>query len=117
MLLSVTLFHDRGTSPDKVLAAIDAEVKKLTSAPVDAETFARARVKVRALLYSILNTTFGRADLLASAALFDDDPELVNRIEAELLAVTPADVQAAAREVLRTGNRTVVLVEPGKEGK
>jgi zinc protease len=116
MLLTVILFHDATTPADKVLAAIDEEVARLASAPVDAKTFDRARVKARARLYGILSTTVGRADALASAALFDGDPKWVNQIEMELNRVTPADVQAAAREVLRKENRTVVLVEPGKKG-
>ena len=33
---------------------------------------------------------FGRADLLASFALFDDDPAKINRLEDEFRKVTPA---------------------------
>ncbi len=40
---------------------------------------------------------FGRANLLASFALFDDDPARINRLEAEFAKVTPALVQKTAR--------------------
>ena len=53
---------------------------------------------------------FGRADLLASFALFYDDPEWINRIEGEFRKVTPALIQQVAKEYLRTTNRTVVKV-------
>jgi len=45
---------------------------------------------------------------------FDDDPALINRIEAGFRAVTPAMVSAAARRYLREDNRSVLIVEPGR---
>jgi predicted Zn-dependent peptidase len=56
---------------------------------------------------------FGRADLLASFALFDDDPSRINRIEAEFAAVTPELIQQTAQEYLRPTNRTILTIEPG----
>ena len=58
---------------------------------------------------------FGRADLLASLALFDDNPSRVNNIENELRKITPAMVQKAAQEYLRPTNRTILTIKP-KEG-
>jgi zinc protease len=117
MLFSLSLFHDKTTPADKILAAIDEEIARLAATPLDAATFTRVQTKVRASYYEVIDDTFGRADLLASTALFDDDPARVNKIELELLKVTPADVQAAAREVLRKDNRTVLILEAGKEVK
>jgi zinc protease len=116
MLFTTWLFHDATTKADDVLAIVDAEVGKLTAAPVDPETLARARTKLRSTFYSIVEglNGFGRADLLAAFALFDDDPSLINRIEADLAAVTPQLVQATAKKWLARTNRTVLVVEPGK---
>ena len=50
---------------------------------------------------------FGRANLLAAFALFDDDPGKINRLEDEFKKVTPAMIQKAAREYLRPTNRTI----------
>jgi zinc protease len=118
MLFTTWLFHDTTTKPDDILAIVDAEIGKLAAAPVDADTLARARTKLRSSLYSIVEglNGFGRADLLAALALFDDDPALINRIEADLAAVTPQLVQATARKWLAKTNRTVLVVEPGKAG-
>ena len=55
---------------------------------------------------------FGRADLLATHALFDGDAAAVNRIEPSLLAVTPELIQRTAQEWLRPTNRTVVALQP-----
>ena len=57
---------------------------------------------------------FGRADLLASFALFDDDPGLINQLEDEFAKVTPAVVQKTAEEYLCPGNRTIYTIEAGK---
>jgi len=54
---------------------------------------------------------FGRADMLASFALFDDNPALINNIEAEFHKITPELVQRTAAEYLRPENRTVLVLE------
>ena len=75
----------------------------------------RARVKARSELYDIIEEFFGfgRADLLASFALFDDDPSRINDIEERFRQVPAEDLRRAAETVLRTGNRTVFTLEPG----
>jgi len=71
---------------------------------------------MRSELYANLESFagFGRANLLASFAMFDDDPARINRLEAEFAKVTPALLHETAREYLRPGNRTVYTIAPGK---
>jgi predicted Zn-dependent peptidase len=109
------VYFDRAQSPDSVLAAMDEEIERLRSAPVDDETLKRAITKARAKFYAELNAAFGegRTDLLGQLALFDDDPERINRIEAELRNVTPAIILTTAREYLRPSNRTVLTLQAG----
>jgi zinc protease len=118
-LFVVSMIHDKDKSPDAILKVIDEEVGKLQAAPVDKATLDRALVKVRSQLYDAVEAFggFGRADLLACFALFDDDPKKINRIESEFRKVTPELIQKTANEYLRTGNRTVLLVEPKAEAK
>lgn len=108
-------YFDREQSPDSVLAAMDREIERLRSAPVDAQTLRRAVTKARADFYAQLDAARGegRTDMLGQLALFDDDPGRINRIEAELRAVTPALVLATAREYLRASNRTVLVLQAG----
>ncbi|MDX2119480.1 MAG: pitrilysin family protein [Gemmatimonadota bacterium] len=115
MLWMMSLYHDNGVSPDSILAVIDREVEGLIARPVDAATLARARTKLRASLYSIMESFsgFGTLDLLASFALFDNDPSRVNRLEAEFAKVTPSLIQRTATEYLRRTNRTVYTIVPG----
>ncbi len=114
MLFTTWLFHDADKSADEILGAVDAAVRQLQETPLDAGALARAKVKLRAELYDILEqfNGFGRADLLAAYALFDDDPSRINQIEPSLMALTPDVVQRTAREVLRPDNRTVLVVQP-----
>jgi hypothetical protein len=51
--------------------------------------------------------------MLGQLALFDDDPERINRIEAELRSVTPAIILATAQDYLRPSNRTVLALQAG----
>jgi zinc protease len=117
--LDVYLFHDKDKTAEQILKALDAEVQKLQTADLDAATLERARVKMRSSLYDAVDGFFGfgRADLLASFALFDDDPARINGIEAEFSKVTPELVRRTAAEYLRTTNRTVLTIDPKKEEK
>jgi zinc protease len=108
------LFHDAKTTPAEIMSAVDTVVKGVQDKPVDQKTLDRALTKVRSNFYNILGQLngFGRADLLASFALFDDDPARINMLEAEFRKVTPQIIQRTAREYLRTGNRTVLTIVP-----
>jgi predicted Zn-dependent peptidase len=114
MLWIGSLFHDTDVPADSIVAAVDAVVADLQARPVDAATLERARTKMRASLYTQIESLqgFGRANLLASFALFDDDPARLNRLEAEFARVTPALLQRTAREWLRPTNRTVYTITP-----
>jgi zinc protease len=115
-LLVGSLFYDKDKSADEILKVIDAEVEKLRSAPVDKATLDRALVKMRSDLYDTMDS-FGRADLLASLAIFYDDPAMINQLEGKIRAVTPELLQKTAREYLAPSNRTVLLVEAKGDSK
>jgi predicted Zn-dependent peptidase len=53
--------------------------------------------------------------LLASFALFDDDPSRINRLEAEFAKVTPELIMETARTYLAPTNRTILTIVPGKK--
>ncbi|HEY0082816.1 MAG TPA: hypothetical protein VGB61_08500, partial [Pyrinomonadaceae bacterium] len=108
------LFHDAKTRPEEIMAAVDTVVKGVQDKPVDRPTLDRALTKMRSNFYNILGQLngFGRADLLASFALFDDNPARINTLEAEFRKVTPQIIQRTAREYLRPGNRTVLTIVP-----
>jgi zinc protease len=118
MLWEVMAFHDTAKPADSLIAAFDAAIEPLRARPVDQATLERALVKIRSSLYSELEqfAGFGRANILASFALFDDDPERINRLEAEFAKVTPEILQRTAQEYLRPTNRTILTIVPGAAG-
>ena len=114
MLFITNFVYDPSTNPDAILGAIDGVVEPLRTKPVDQKTLDRALVKLRSDLYDTMGSQggFGLVDLLASFALFDDNPARVNSLVSEFGKVTPALVQKTAEEYLRPGNRTVIVLNP-----
>ncbi|NWG71956.1 MAG: insulinase family protein [Parvularculaceae bacterium] len=115
MLMSGFLIHDARHTADAIIADIDAIVSDLQTNLVSADELARAKTKLRSSLYDALGdgNRIGLVDLLATAALFHDDPQMVNRIESELMAVTPEMIRNVAKEYLRATNRSVITLKPG----
>jgi len=114
MLWMFSLIHDRSASPATITAAVDSVTESLAAAPVDDETLRRALVKFRSAYYDMTSEFFGfgRADLMASFAMFDDDPSRINRVEEQLTRVTPELVQKTAREYLRKTGQTTLVINP-----
>jgi len=108
------LFHDSNVKPDDILSAADQVFADVRSKPISQPEFDRALVKLRSALYDQLSDFygFGRADLLASFALVDDNPARINNLEAEFRKLTPASLQKTAEQYLRPTNRTVLIIEP-----
>ena len=115
MLWLASFIHDADVENEHIVEIIDSAIESVRSAPVDAETLRRAKIKWRSSFYNNASAFFGfgRADILASLALFDDDPNSLNSFEAEIEKVTPELVQATAQEYLRSSNRTIFVLEAG----
>ena len=118
-LWDVSLFHDKDKSSGRILEVFDSEIEKIRATLVDQATIDRALVKKRSRLYDKIEQSggFGKADLLASLALFDDDPKKINQIEEEFRRVTPELIRKTAQEYLRPANRTILIIEPKAESK
>ena len=114
MLWTASLFHDDTVHPDSVMMLVDEVVEELQTELVDQATLDRSVVKLRSSLYDNMGGFFGfgRADLLASFALFDNDPARINTLEDEFKEVTPELIREVAQKYLRTTNRTILRVEP-----
>jgi predicted Zn-dependent peptidase len=117
-LWMVWLIHDQDKPADEIVKVIDEEVARLQSTPVTKEELELALVKRRSRLYAEYEQFigFGRANLLASYALFDDDPGKINRLEDEFRKVTPELIRKTAAEYLRPSNRTVLTLTPKAKG-
>ena len=113
MLWMYDLTYDNDTSREEVLAAID-EVMANAKEKITQETIDRAVVKIRSQLYDDIGGTYGlgRADLLATFALFDDNPQRINTLEEEFKKITPETVKKTIDEYLTDSNRTILTVNP-----
>ncbi|WBA40958.1 M16 family metallopeptidase [Hymenobacter canadensis] len=114
MLWMGDLIYDQSVKADSVVSVLDQEINRLAKGGIDQATLDLAVVKLRSSLYDQLSGSdnFGRADMLASFALFDNDPGRINRLEAEFRKVTPALMQRTMQEYLRPTNRTLLIVNP-----
>ncbi len=116
MLWMSSFTYDEGTSTEQLVAAIDAVVGKLEEQPLQQADLDRALVKLRSGLYDNIDEFYGvgKVDLLASFALFDNNPARINELEANFKAVTPEVLKATIKEYLRPGNRTILSLQPGE---
>jgi zinc protease len=117
MLFTISMIYDPTTSRDAIVQAIDGQIEPLRTKAVDQKTLDRAIVKLRSDLYDTLGSRngFGLADLLASFALFDDNPGRVNSLVGEYQKVTPELLRKTAQEYLRPENRTILSIQPGQQ--
>ena len=113
MIWMYDLTYDTETSREEVITAID-EVMANLKTTITQEIVDQAIVKLRSQLYDDIGGTFGlgRADLLCSFALFDDNPERINSLEDEFKKITPEIVKKTIDAYLINSNRTILTVNP-----
>ncbi|MCX2740717.1 M16 family metallopeptidase [Pontibacter anaerobius] len=114
MLWMGDLVHDKEVSADSIINVLDQEIAKLQQNGITQEQLDLALVKMRSSLYDQVSQMygFGKADLLATFALFDDNPSRINELEEEFKKVTPEVMQQTIKEYLRPTNRTILVVNP-----
>jgi predicted Zn-dependent peptidase len=115
MLWTTSLIHDASAKPEQILSATDSVIQELVAKPVDQKLIDRSVTKMRSYLYESMTQFggFGRANLMACFALFDDDPAKINSLDGNFRKVTPEVIQRTARAYLKPANRTVLVIEPG----
>jgi zinc protease len=110
-IFRVTATLRQGKTPQEAEGLIEEEIAKLYSQPVTDKELQRARIALRRGAENRI-TALSRAQALADAAAVYNDPNRVNtEINAEL-AVTPADIERAAKALLVKSNRVVVVTTP-----
>jgi zinc protease len=104
-----------GHLPAEAEAVLDAELDRLGQTPPSDAELRRAQRNIVARLYRAierLNGNGSRADILNAMQMWRGDPGFVNQLVARYRAVTPAQVQEAARRVLASDARVVLIVNP-----
>jgi predicted Zn-dependent peptidase len=115
MLWTTYLTYDNSVKADQIMASVDGVIDKLQSQPPDQELVDRNLTKMRAYIYDSMTQFggFGRANMLACFALFDNDPSRISSLEENFRKVTPELIRKTAVEYLRKTNRTVLVLVPG----
>ncbi|MDD5369889.1 MAG: pitrilysin family protein [Anaerolineaceae bacterium] len=113
-LYEITATVRPGVTPDRLIQAIDDEIRCLQDAPVNPEEIARAIKQARALFaYGSENITnqgfwLGNSEMYASYHWFVHYTE-------RLAEVTPADVQRIAQQYLKLNGRIIGTYLPANE--
>jgi zinc protease len=115
MLLVSRTTYKPGHTGDQILKEVDSIVGDIQEHGVTKKELNDAKVRFRSNFYDQLESTFGKANLLASFALFRDDPSRINKVLDTYDAVTLEQVQSAARKVLGPENRTAIDRLPEKK--
>ncbi|MGZ4002064.1 MAG: M16 family metallopeptidase [Flavisolibacter sp.] len=112
MLWMSNLTHDATVPADSIIRQYDLAIAGLKK--VSNEDLKLALVKMRSDLYDEMESQFGigKVNLLASFALFDDDPARINTLENDFKKVTPELIRATVNKYLDPRNRTILIVEP-----
>jgi predicted Zn-dependent peptidase len=113
MLWTSSLIHDASVPADSIIRQYDLAVADIAN-NTKQEDLQLAIVKMRSGLYDAMGGTFGigKVNLLASFALFDDDPSKINKLETSFKKVTPQLIRQVAQKYLAPNNRTILIIEP-----
>ena len=117
MVWMADLIYDSTVPADSIISEFDAAIASLDK--ITQEELDLAIVKLRSSLYDNIGGYYGvgRADLLASLAMFDGDPGRINNIESEFKKITPDMIRSTSKEYLRKTNRTILIIDPKAENK
>ncbi|MEO1576659.1 MAG: pitrilysin family protein, partial [Pseudomonadota bacterium] len=85
MIFTAAIIHNPDVSTQQIVDEVEASLEQMRTTPLSDAELKRAKVKLRSGFYNTVggSTKFGTADLLASFAMFDDDPGRINRLESE----------------------------------
>ncbi len=104
-------------TPQQIVGQAQEEIAKIQKDGVDAKELDRARTLLRSERITALQSSLHRAQLLGKYEILDGAPELINTELEKFLAVTPAEIQAAAKKYLTPERRTVLQILPATPPK
>ena len=105
------LYNPKFKAADMV-SQVEEEIAQLQDKPVDAKELERVKTQLRASRLKDLQSSLSRARALAQYTVTDNNPQLINTELDAMLAVTPAQIQAAAKKYLTPQNRAILEIQP-----
>jgi len=110
-LFQVVAFHPGTETAQVLLGTIDEELKKLADDGPSAQELARVVATSSADLYRSLDSLLDRAHVVASLETVHGRAELIDELAPRMGAVSPADVAAAAADLVGQ-HRAVLELQP-----
>jgi len=112
MLFMSDLIYDSTVKPESIIAEYDKAIGQLEN--VTQADLNLALIKMRSSLYDQIGggLGLGKLNMLASFALFYDNPGMINTLEESFKKVTPDLIRKTAKEYLQSTNRTILIVDP-----
>ena len=104
-----------GKDPAQVEKAIDAEIARVQSGPIQEWELDKARNAARRSLVSSLGSSLQRAILLSRYTVFYNDPAIINTRYERIASLKIPDLQRVARQYLVPANRAVIVTVPAKQ--
>ena len=104
-----------GVAPDKVeqaIAAIRHEIRRIQDEPVEAEELAESQAYRTGSLPMGLETNGGLVDTITDMELYDLGLDYIQTYTSRLQAITPADIEAAARKYLSADDLVIAIAGP-----
>lgn len=111
-LFEVNAQPRNGVAPEKLEAAIYAEMTKLSDDGPAPEELQKAKNQAIAAYYRSLRSIAGRAQTIGSQEVLFGDYHKLQTVEATINAVTAADVQRVMKQYLVPTKRTVATLIP-----
>jgi zinc protease len=116
MLYTVRVDYLNDKTAAQVLGAVESVLAEIRAKGISEAELAQAKTALKSSFFEDMEggmmPRFGRANLLAAFALFDNDPSRINTVLAELDKVTVDDVKAAAGRWFVTTNQTSIDSRP-----
>jgi len=116
-LYAMNLLHNPKFSGKEIVGQVQDEIARIQKEGVDLKELERVRTFLRAARIKELQSTLTRATLLAQYEMFDGKPELITSELDNFLAVTPEQMQAAAKKYLVPERRVVLEIVPAPQEK
>jgi zinc protease len=102
---------------EQIVGQVQDEIGKLQNAPIEAKELDRIKTQLRANRVRGLQSSLERAKAIAQYTVADGNPALINTEMDTMLAVTPAQIQAAAKKYLTPEHRAVLAIQPAPQQK
>ncbi|OZM75193.1 peptidase M16 [Amycolatopsis antarctica] len=111
----ITAIHSPEVTPERILAAVDAELDELAANPPGEQELAKVTARWTSGLHSEHDRLVSRTLALGSFELLYGDASLVYGLADRIAGVAATDVAAAAK-ALRPDSRAVLVIQPSQEG-